>query len=166
MYDARQIANFVLDYADAKGVPVTLMALLKLLYFAHGWYLAQHDAPLIKNRFEAWRHGPVIRAVYEEFQSEKGRPIRGRATILNPISAERFIAPTGFPSEVEDFIKNIFDAYGYLHAFRLSDLTHEQGSPWSELWNLKDWSSHPGMIITNDKIRAHFLERHALQVKQ
>jgi len=40
-YDARGIANYLLDYADSKRQSVTTMSLLKILYFAHAWHLAK-----------------------------------------------------------------------------------------------------------------------------
>ena len=35
-YDARAVANFLLDLADRDGRPLTQVALLKILYFADG----------------------------------------------------------------------------------------------------------------------------------
>ena len=60
-YDARAVANFLLDHADARGLSLTQLMLLKLLYFSHGWYLNRFKSPLVENEFEAWEHGPVIR---------------------------------------------------------------------------------------------------------
>ena len=65
--------------------------------------------------------------------------------------------------EERSFLQQIFDAYAHLHAFRLSNLTHEPGSPWDRLWNEVDGSTSPGMRITNESIREHFLRRHHLQ---
>ena len=36
-YDARAVANFILDLAERDGRALTQVALLKILYFAHGW---------------------------------------------------------------------------------------------------------------------------------
>jgi uncharacterized phage-associated protein len=46
-YDARAIANLLLEFAETRNVRLTQIALLKLLYFAHGWYLARTGKPLI-----------------------------------------------------------------------------------------------------------------------
>lgn len=156
-HDARSIANFFLDYADTKGMPLTIMALLKLIYFAHGWHLANLGRPLVKNRFEAWPHGPVVRAVYESFQGSGKKPIRDRATRFDPRSGQAQLATYSLTRDEMTFLSQIFDAYAPLHAYRLSDMTHEAGSPWEQLQNAENTSTSPGMLISNDSIRAHFL---------
>ena len=50
-YDARAVANFLLDLADERSVPLTQMSLLKILYFAHGWYLAIEKYPTLLSIF-------------------------------------------------------------------------------------------------------------------
>ena len=40
------------------------MKVLKLVYMAHGFNLAITDDPLINDRVEAWKFGPVIRPLY------------------------------------------------------------------------------------------------------
>ncbi|MCD8455896.1 DUF4065 domain-containing protein [Xylella taiwanensis] len=42
------------------------MQVLKLVYIAHGWHLGFRQEPLLNKRVEAWRHGPVIRSLYEK----------------------------------------------------------------------------------------------------
>ncbi len=162
-HDAREIANFFLDHADSRGVPMTIMSLLKLIYFAHGWHLARCGQPLVKSRFEAWQHGPVVRSVYECFQGAGDRPIQDRATRFDPLTATSLPADYELDAEERAFLRQIFDAYAHLHAFRLSDLTHEPGSPWDQLWNEAGGSTSPGMRITDESIRDHFMRRHHLQ---
>jgi uncharacterized phage-associated protein len=162
-HDARDIANFLLDHADSRGVPVTIMSLLKMIYLAHGWHLARYGRPLVKNAFEAWQHGPVVRAVYECFQDAGDKPIKTRATKFDPRTATRAPMDYALAQDEERFLKQIFDAYSHFHAFQLSDLTHEPGSPWDQLWNNVTGSTNPGMRISDEDIRAHFMRRHYLQ---
>lgn len=164
-HDAREIANFFLDQAESRGVAITIMSLLKLIYFAHGWHLARYRQPLVKNRFEAWQHGPVVRSVYECFQRAGERPIQDRATLFDPLTATNVPAEYDLGEEERTFLSQIFDAYAHLHAFRLSGLTHEPGSPWDELWNVADGSTNPGMRISDESIRDHFTRRHHLQAE-
>lgn len=164
-HDAREIANFILDHAAERGVPVSILKLLKLIYFAHGWHLAKHAAPLVKNRFEAWRDGPVVRALYENLPHSGDKPIQDRATKFDPRTGECYVASYSLHEEEKEFIRQIFEAYGYLHALRLSDITHESGSPWDKLWNDARGVSHPGMTITDASIREHFLRRHRKQAE-
>ena len=43
-YDSRQIANSLIKISNERGVPMSIMRVLKLAYMAHGWALAIFDA--------------------------------------------------------------------------------------------------------------------------
>jgi len=47
MRDGREVANYVLDYADESGVSVTNLSLQKITYFCHVWFLISANKPLI-----------------------------------------------------------------------------------------------------------------------
>lgn len=156
-HDARAIANFLLDYAESRSSAITLMALLKMIYFAHGWHLAKYGAPLIKNHFEAWKDGPVVRVVYDAFKGAGSAAIRNRACKIDPVTRDRTIVRHKLSIEESEFLKIIFDGYGHIHAFALSDITHNRGSPWDRVWNAPIGGVVLGMRISNDRIRDHFL---------
>ena len=54
MRDGREVANYVLDYAEKNGIIVTNLGLQKITYFCHTWFLVTTNKPLIKQNFEAW----------------------------------------------------------------------------------------------------------------
>jgi uncharacterized phage-associated protein len=164
-YDAREVANFFLDYGALRGMGVTVMSMLKIIYFAHGWHLARYNSPLVKNAFEAWKHGPVVRVVYECFREAGEQPITSRATRLDPVTASSSLVTYSFCQQEAEFLEQIFRTYSTLHAFRLSDLTHEPGSPWDDVWNGAAGSTTPGMKLSNASIRAHFMRRHCSQAE-
>src|ERR1700694_542191 len=84
-YDARAIANVFLDYAQKTGRKISLLSLLKIIYFAQGWHLAKFGESLIEQPFEAWRYGPVIRSVWEAFKDEADKAeIMTRAQKFSP----------------------------------------------------------------------------------
>lgn len=155
-YDARAIANFVLDHASNFGQQLTVMGILKLLYFAHGWHLAQTGRPLIRQRFEAWEFGPVVRVVYDCFKGIGRSPIRNRAWKQDPVTRAAEVVSYELSPETADFLRGISDSYAHLHAFKLSEMTHEPGSPWDRVWNDRS-SIHLGMVIPNDAIRDYFI---------
>ncbi len=163
-YDARSIANLLLDRGAAIGCPVTIMSLLKILYFAHAWYLAKTDEPLIGQPFEAWKHGPVNRVVYEQFKGVRSKPISTRAKVINVETAAFETASyENVDRSTVQFLENIFDFYSQYHPFSLSDLTHEEGSPWDTVWTEASRKAVPGMVISNDSIRSWFRTSRAVQ---
>lgn len=157
MHDARQVANFLLDYADEQGVTLTNMALLKHIYFAHGWHLASRSAALVSNRFEAWEHGPVIRTVYECFKKYDAAPITSRATIVDWETGEVREARADFCAETAALLRATLDYYAGYGAFELSAITHEPGGPWDRVRNAGDGKVRLNMEISTRAIYDHFV---------
>ncbi len=150
-HDARVIANFLLDYGAEKDQPVTIMSLLKILFFAHAWHLGKTGLPLVGQPFEAWKYGPVSRVVYDQFRSSGEKTISGRATVLNVVTAKYETAKwNAVDEETGNLLRNVFDYYAQFHPFRLSHLTHEKGSPWDIVWTEATRRAVPGMVISHD----------------
>jgi uncharacterized phage-associated protein len=156
MYDARAVANFFIGRASECARPISAMTLLKVLYFAHGWYLAKNHRALVAQPFEAWKHGPVVRVVYEQIKGQGSKPITSKLTSFD-INRRDFVEARCFlDAETEDFLADIFDCYSQFHPFTLSDLTHIEGSPWDVVWSKAERKAVPGMIISNILIKTWF----------
>ena len=155
-YDARAVANFLLDVADDRRRSLGQISLLKILYFAHGWYLTSRRAPLISQYFEAWQHGPVVKVVRDAFKEYGAAPIKSRA--------KKLILQTGKLEEVQpllhpkdaDFITVVYEEYAQFGPWQLSDMTHEPGSPWHALWHSENAVGRLGLRIKNEDILTHF----------
>jgi uncharacterized phage-associated protein len=158
-YDAREVANFILDYGDSLGRPVTKIAIQKIIYFAHGWHLAGQNRPLISQKFEAWEYGPVIRVVYDCFKSENRNQILSRARKFDPFTNQWVVVDDTIREPDRSFLEHVFKAYGHYHAFDLVEMTHEPGSPWHRIWEAEKNRVHVGMEIPNDEIRSHFIAK-------
>ena len=155
-YDSRSIANFIIAYANSEQESVTNLQLLKILYFCHGWYLLKNDTALIKDRFEAWKYGPVIRQVYDNFKEFKDDPICKMATKFDTTSLTHTEVIPEINRDDRSFIIGIYKSYSTIHAYDLIRLTHEEGSPWHEMWVVNSKKVHVGMYISNERIRDHF----------
>jgi uncharacterized phage-associated protein len=139
------IANYFLEKAEAANEKLSPMKLQKLMYFAHGWHLALEveGRALVSEPLEAWAYGPVFPSVYRTFKKFGNRPITEEAlsTEYGADGSVSIIAPTvesegaKDPSKDVTFAKAVMDriwhVYGRYPAARLSDMTHEAGSPWS-----------------------------------
>lgn len=158
MYDARAVANFFIDRASETARSVTVMTLLKVLYFAHAWHLAKYERPLVAQPFEAWKHGPVNRVVYDQMKAIGSKPIQERLTSFDVCLCTFCPTPYRFDADLTRFLENIFDYYSQFHPFKLSDLTHEEGSPWDTVWSEAEKRAVPGMTIPNDLILKWFRE--------
>lgn len=126
-YDSRAVANRILEAARKKGRPLTIMQLVKLLYFAQGWYLAFMDKPITFHKAQAWQYGPVYPLVYKAYSGAGSSALD--APILDKISGQPYAAD--FSEDELAMIEWIVDEYGKLHAFDLSRQTHVDGGPWA-----------------------------------
>jgi len=141
-YDARQIANWFLRRAQSDGRDMSIMSLLKLAYIAHGWNLEMRDEPLFPNRIEAWQYGPVIPDVYSAFRPQGVTPTKPDPRYAVDVDPE-----------TQQFLEQIYNIYGAMTPFRLSEITHEPGGPWESATKMGGWYAP----IPNDLIQAHYI---------
>lgn len=94
--------------------------LQKLLYFAQGFYLARHEAPLFPESLEAWKFGPVNGRIFAKYK-EYGYHLLAcpNADQLRPV-----------PAEVKSFIAGLVLAFGSVGQQTLIDYSHFD-SPWA-----------------------------------
>lgn len=157
-HDARAVANLLLDLGQSHGLVLTHMSVHKLAYFAHGWSLVARGRPLVTQAFEAWKYGPILRPVWNEFKQAKDKPILGRATVVDLDTGEVKLATSDFAADEKAFVGAILRAYGRFPATHLSALTHRSGGAWEKVWR----SEHVvvGMRMSDGLIYRDFLDGH------
>lgn len=135
-YPTKAVANKFIEIAKKNGLSITAMKLQKLVYFAHGWYLAlTNGQPLIDEKIEAWRYGPVVPSLYHEFKSHGSGPIERYAIDIETDQGFRIVTPR-LPEDgsLSAFIDKVWEVYGNFTAIQLSNMTHESETPWDEIW--------------------------------
>lgn len=130
MYPASVIARAFVQRGIDEGNPVTQMKLQKLIYFAQGIHLAMHHTPLVKDVIQAWKFGPVIPEIYQEYK------LYGSLPITDFKYARSFSFFDENPNYILDedakyTINETWNALKNLNAIELSNWTHADGSPWS-----------------------------------
>lgn len=147
-HDSRAVANEILLIGQEKGIPMSMMKLIKLVYFAHGATLAITGNPLSSEQAEAWKYGPVFRDLYASL------PKNGAAPVAYPVKTP-FGAVTRDKSFSDTEIRimtHIVDQFGSMGAFELSDITHSEDSPWTEIYK----KNGPFSIIPNEMLKNYF----------
>lgn len=144
--DAHRVAIEFLRLAEDRGVALTPLQLMKLVYIAHGWMLGLWQRPLITNRIEAWKYGPVIPDLYHTTKEFGSGFITGELPIRqNP-------RPPLLDDDEVNLIREVSEIYGKLSGIQLSAMTHKPGTPWAETYR-----SDVGHIpISNDVISEHY----------
>lgn len=157
MYEARKICNFLLTRYDARTYDLSNLRLNKLLYFIHGWALTTRPDGLVRNHFEAWKLGPVIKPVFESFKVFGEKPIGGLAEHLDYASGQK--KPISFheiaPADAE-IIASVFESYAHYKTGELVALSHVVGGPWHVVYTAWANDNRLSPRIPNTLIRDYF----------
>ncbi|MDI9348554.1 MAG: DUF4065 domain-containing protein [Candidatus Symbiobacter sp.] len=156
-YDARAVANLMLEVAWEKKIEITNLKLQKLLFLCHAVFLIQKGGKnLIKGNFEAWQYGPVHPEVYNAFKNFVAKPITEHAKKHNPITGE--LSEFDFPndSDVRSTITNVLNVYGLKSANELIELTHKKDGPWDYVNKMSSSHANLGLRIDNSVIKERY----------
>ena len=137
------IVNYILKKGSEEGLDFTPMQMIKLVYLANGWFMAHNgdsSTPLIRDRVEAWKYGPVIPLVYHAVKQFRSSPITG--TILGGDKDGAHLT-----DKEKKIINAIVKHYGRESGGTLSSLTHQRGTPWDEVYDGTDYVEIPKDVI-------------------
>lgn len=116
------------------------MKLQKILYYAQALALTTTAAPLFPEHFEAWRHGPVNRQVWE-----------GELGIADSLTFSQ-----------QEILRATWQQYGHLSAYELSELSHAD-APWQEAREGLSEGASGNQIIPQQTIENFYLARQLVQ---
>lgn len=125
---------------EAEWDDITNLKLQKILYYCQGFSLAILDRPLFSNPIEAWRHGPVIREVYDTYKQYNGN-------VIDKVSAGDSDA---LSSKEKELVDDVYSVYGRYSAWHLRNLTHSEPT-WAEAYQ-----EGLDIEITHDAMKEYF----------
>lgn len=172
-FKAAQVANYFLELAEKGGRQLTPMKLQKLVFFAHGWHLALAGQPLVNESVEAWQWGPVIPSLWGELKEFGNQPITRRITTVRILdrkplkwkiiedSLEQSGEEKAAVENAKELIERVWEAYGDISAVQLSNMTHEDGTPWHTVWMPMAAKPIKRKDIPNELIAEYFREQSA-----
>ncbi len=146
-YSGLAIADYLIKKCLDANIPVTNMAILKMVYFAHGLAYPQLGRKLIKDPFYKWPWGPVEVHTYEEFKKYGSRPIR-------LVSGKTDIEQIKQCPELTSFLDSLIPL-AKVSPFVLSEKSHVKGGPWDVACFFD--------VIDNKTIETFFYGRYAKQ---
>lgn len=158
-YSAKAIANAFLDVADANEKKLSPLKLQKLVYIAHGWNLAINGSSLVEDEFaEAWQYGPVFPSLYHEFKEFGKSPVGRKACEFKVDEDFDFnviepVVPRD-DNQTWELIDRIWEIYGKYSGLTLSDVTHQDNTPWSHVWEKS--GGRRNADIPNEIIKEHY----------
>ncbi|WP_367402606.1 Panacea domain-containing protein [Kocuria marina] len=137
---ANDLTAYILDYFDG---PIGTLKLQKLLYYCQAWHLATDGTPLIPDRVEAWKHGPVFPGIYYKHAYETA------------LSSWDQGDPSGITGLDRKIVDSVLEVYGTKSGWALRDLTHSE-DPWKNAWEKSQEGRVRNVVIDTDEIRNYF----------
>jgi len=161
-HSALAIANYFIGRSiDENVVDMTHMKLQKLAYFAHAWHLAFLGKPLIGEGIQAWQYGPVIEGLYHEFKSYGESRIVEKAKEMH-LTEEglKYLPPVEVnDSEVVNVLDAVWKQYAKYTSIQLSNITHQDGTPWKEVIDKYPESIPKQVVIPDELIEKYYKEK-------
>lgn len=141
MYNALDVAKYVIGYCRENGYSVSNLKLQKILYFIQAEFLISNGNPCFVDQIEAWDFGPVVPSVYHEYKEF------GSSNIVNFVDSGR---PARITNRDAALIDGIIDECSGYSASALVEITHNQ-RPWVDAY--QKYYNNP---ISNDSIEEYF----------
>lgn len=152
LYEPLAFGNEFIKLAGPNGCEH--MKLQKLVFLAHGWWLAFHSDAALNEEPQVWTHGPVFKTMYHALKHHGRSPIRYTEK-RQPFAPAPLISDGD--AEATECINWVWGRYGKHDAFYLSDLTHKQGSPWEQVARQHNFRVQHDTSIPNELIKNYYI---------
>ncbi len=124
-YKAIDIARWFInrnqeDFNSGEDEKMTLLKLLKLLYYAEGCSLALENRSLFDEKIVAWEHGPVVEEVWRSFDN---------AYDLSVDDTDMHESLAKISKADDELLEDVYSVFGKYSASGLRNKTHSE-SPW------------------------------------
>lgn len=133
-YQTFAVANYILDKLRRHGInDITNLKLQKMLYIAYGLHWCLYEENLFESQIQAWKLGPVVPDVYNEFKdfsdksitTEAGIDADGDGVVIFPTFDKNFPEFKNFNAMTMACV-----IHGNKKASTLVNITHKNGSAW------------------------------------
>ena len=147
-YIASTIAGYFIEKSNKEQQQLSVLQLIKLVYISHGWNLALYDTPLISDRIEAWKYGPSIPSLHHLFDGMGLQKDDVVSSTVGEVSCIR--------EEHVRLLNKVYVKYGQITGRELSDLMHEEDTPWYAVWDNGKGRDKP---IENESTKGYYSKK-------
>ena len=151
-HDARALANEFIQRGSEQQRAFTHLQIQKLIYYCQGWMLGIYGEPIIQQDIIAWKHGPVIRSVFDALNRHGATPVKPIRSVKRP----------EFTPQENWIIDQALEIYGGYSGIQLSTMTHTPGSPWEQTTSEKG----EGAVISNELLKSTFHKMYAKRLER
>ncbi|MBR1736420.1 MAG: DUF4065 domain-containing protein [Firmicutes bacterium] len=148
-YKALQISSWIVKTVDVLGdyeERLSLLKLLKLLYYCEGCSLAEYGQSLFEEDIVAWEHGPVVVEVYNYYKDDS----------FNLTYREEDYKIVNQDEQAVQLIQSVLNVFGEYSAWGLRNKTHKE-TPWLKA---TDNGRCLKKVISREEMRKYFKENY------
>ena len=143
------VSDYILTQAAKSDIRLTPFQIIKLVFIAHGRHLAVTNKPLLIDRIEAWKHGPVIPVLYHELKIYEDSPVSTLRYCNTPVNSnirDKFFNSI-LSKDALNVINEVVKEYGDWTVSELYQLCHEDESPWATCYTGRYGVEIPDSVI-------------------
>lgn len=163
--DFMELSDYIIAYCNSYDFSISNKKLQKLMYYCQAWNLALNEEDLIKDDFEAWRHGAVLRPLYFKYSNYGYNNIYLEPSLVDEI-LNRTIS--NIPRYSLNIINRVLNLYACKTADELEEMNHFE-APWIEARGCLNDDEICKEVIDRDLMRKYYkskaLERGMKEVK-
>ena len=137
---AIDVANIMLSIAEKEGLTISNLHLQKLLYYSQGFSYVFENRELFEDDFEAWKYGPSIPRVYNNF----------RVYGASPVKPDRKIPFVQLSAEAQETLKATVQVVGRKDPWELVEKVQSE-APWKN-----NYRHSEDRIISKEDIKDYF----------
>ena len=147
MYNAMDVANYIVNKSIKIDSPVSNLKLQKLLYYVQAAALVDGgcESGMFKDNISAWKYGPVVEVVYHKFKIYANASLKTDGSIVENCIKE----------EHKELIDKVIDAYKDVGAVDLVRKTHNE-DPWKDAYDRR------ANYINLDEIKTYYSKNREL----
>lgn len=121
---ALDVAKYLIGLAQRDGNPITNLRLQKLLYYAWGYYWNNYKKYLFNDPIEAWKYGPVVKDVYDEYKIFDGGNIIISDEVIEEVKSK-------ISENDKIFLDGFYNFTKEYNTWTLVEASHKE-KPWKE----------------------------------
>ncbi|PHU39764.1 hypothetical protein CSX00_09375 [Pseudobutyrivibrio ruminis] len=121
MYNAIDLAKYIVTECYSKENPISNLQLQKILYFVQRDFLLRDDIAFLES-IEAWQFGPVVPVVYYHFCGYGAMPITDKYSV-------------NISEEDKTYIDKIVDEKSTMNPWDLVAETHKPNGAWEKVYD-------------------------------
>jgi uncharacterized phage-associated protein len=153
-YSPIEVANTFIKRYGKNCPDLSHMKLQKLVYMVHGWWLAYNENPILNEKPQLWKHGPVIDSLYHILKVYGMKPLKEPIQIIFDQNAP--IIEGEQNKTIISLIEWVWNRYGHLGALELSDMTHKDGTAWKEVAKRNSFRVPKHMSLSDEDVAKEF----------